>query len=80
MAALSIRQLNDNLSAAIARAEAGEVITVTRHGRPVVELRARSVNRTDDPVWREAYARMMLIMEDSVDFGGPATYEERTGR
>ena len=32
---MGIRELRDSLSETIARVEGGEVVTVTRHGRPV---------------------------------------------
>ena len=81
MTAMSVRELNANLSRAIARAEAGEVIEITRNGRAVVELRAKRVNKMDDPVIRDAHERMMARLHEGISgLGGPATYEERTGR
>lgn len=38
MAEIGIRELKATLSEVVARAERGEVITVTRHGRPVVSI------------------------------------------
>ena len=81
MAALSVRELNDNLSAAIARVEAGEVITITKHGRPVVEMRPKPASKMDDPEWRAAYERMVAGMREGVPgLTAPFTYEERTER
>lgn len=81
MTAMSVRELNANLSRAIARAEAGEVIEITRNGRPVVELRAKRANMMDDPTLRDVHARMMAKLREGVPgLSGPATYEERTGR
>lgn len=40
MADVSIQDLKRNLSAYLARAEAGESLVVTRHGRPVVRIAA----------------------------------------
>ncbi|MBL9078672.1 MAG: type II toxin-antitoxin system prevent-host-death family antitoxin [Planctomycetes bacterium] len=40
MADVSIQELKRNLSAYLARAEAGEALVVTRHGRPVVRIAA----------------------------------------
>lgn len=79
MGVMSIRELNANMSKAIARAEAGEVIEITRNGKPVVEIRATRKNRIDDPEFIKAREKFLS------GFGikgltGPATYEERTGR
>lgn len=38
MAEVGIRALKQNASAVVARAEAGEVVTVTDRGRPVAQL------------------------------------------
>lgn len=38
MIRISIQDLKRNLSACLARAEAGEALLITRHGRPVVRI------------------------------------------
>lgn len=81
MGVMSIREFNANMSKAIARAEAGEVIEITRNGKPVVELRAKQTNRMDDPEYRARYEKMLAGMREGIPgLTGPATYEERTGR
>ena len=81
MGVMSIRELNANMSKAIARAEAGEVIDITRNGKAVVELRAKRKNKLDDPEFRAAYERFVQRMEKGIPgLTGPATYEERTRR
>ena len=81
MGVMSIREFNANTSKAIARAEAGEVIDITRNGKTVVEIRAKRRNKMDDPEFRAAYMRMVQRMEKGIPgLTGPATYEERTGR
>lgn len=81
MAVMSVRELNANLSKALARAEAGEVIEITRNGKAVVEIRAKRANKLDDPQFRAAYERMVKGFEKGIPgLTGPATYEERTGR
>ena len=81
MGVMSIREFNANSSKAIARAEAGEVIEITRNGKAIVEMRAKRKNRIDDPEWRAAYQRMVEGFKEGVPgLTGPATYEERTGR
>jgi len=79
MTALSVRELNNNLSAAIARVEAGEVLTITRHGKPVAEMRPRPASKMDDPEWRAAYERALAGLREGVPgLTGPVTYAERT--
>lgn len=81
MGVMSIRELNANLSKAISRAEAGEVIDITRNGKVVTELRAKRKNKLDDPKFKAAYERMVKGFETGIPgLSGPATYEERTGR
>ncbi|KPF79105.1 hypothetical protein IP88_02625 [alpha proteobacterium AAP81b] len=85
MTAMSIREFNANVSAAIARAEAGETIEISRHGRVVAELRPKAaagrVNKLDDPVFRANYERMLKGLEEGIPgLKGPMTYEERTER
>lgn len=81
MGVMSIREFNANTSKAIARAEAGEVIEITRNGKPVAELRRKQVNRMDDPAYKAARERLLKRMEQGIPgLVGPATYEERTGR
>ena len=81
MGVMSVRELNANLSKALARAEAGEVIEITKNGKPFVELRAMPKSRRDDPEFHAARARILERMERGLPgLKGPATYEERTGR
>lgn len=81
MGVMSIRELNANLSKAISRAEAGEVIEITRNGKVVTELRSKRLNRMDEPEFRAKYEKMMESMRKGIPgLNGPFTYEERTGR
>ncbi len=41
MASMTISELNGNISRAIARVEAGEVIEIFRNNRPVAEIRPK---------------------------------------
>ena len=78
---MSIREFNANTSKAIARAEAGEVIRITRFGKPAVRLIPDRPNRMDDPEYRAARERMLARLEKGIPgLSGPATYEERTDR
>lgn len=81
MGVMSIRELNANLSKALARAEAGEVIEITKNGKPFVELRAKRANKMDDLEYKAKYEKMLAGMREGIPgLNGPATYEERTGR
>lgn len=81
MGVMSIREFNTNMSKAIARAEAGEVIRITRNGKPVARLVPDRQNRMDDPDFRAARERLLASMREGIPgLEGPFTYEERTGR
>ena len=81
MGVMSIREFNTNMSKAIARAEAGEVIRITRNGKPVARLIPDRQNRMDDPEFRAARERLLASMREGIPgLNGPFTYEERTGR
>ena len=80
-ALVSVRELNANVSATLARIESGESLTITKNGKPVAELSPPRQNPLDDPKRRAAIADMLQIMEKGIPgLNGPATYEERTGR
>jgi prevent-host-death family protein len=79
MGVMSIRELNANVSRALSQAEAGEDIVLTRNGKPVLRLTREGVPDVEDRR-KAAVAKLFALMERGIDFGGPATYEERTGR
>ena len=81
MGVMSIREFNANMSKAIARAESGEEIRITRNGKPVARLVPDRQNRMDDPEFRAARERLLASMREGIPgLNGPFTYEERTGR
>ena len=81
MATMTLRELNANVSQAVARAEAGEAIDISKHGKVVAELRPKRASKLDDPVFRANYERMLAGMREGVPgLIGPFTYEERTER
>jgi prevent-host-death family protein len=81
MGVMSIRELNANLSKALSRAEAGEVIEITKNGKPIAELRPKPKNRMDDPEFRAARERLLEGMRKGIPgLKPPYTYEERTER
>lgn len=79
MGMMTMRELNANVSQAVARAEAGEVLSITKHGRPVVEI--RPLPKVRDQAWHDAYARMLERMEKGIGLGpvGTITYEDKHG-
>jgi antitoxin (DNA-binding transcriptional repressor) of toxin-antitoxin stability system len=78
MGVISMREFNANISRAFARVDAGEDMIITRRGKP--PLRLGPAELPDDQKRREeAYKRLCELMDSDIDFGGPATYEERTG-
>ena len=81
MTVMSIREFNANSSKAIARAEAGELIEITRNGKVVARVTAESDNPMNDPDYRAAHQEMMALFRGGLPYlGGAASYEERTGR
>ena len=81
MTLMSLRELNANVSQAVARVEGGETIDITKHGKVVAELRPKRASKLDDPVFRANYERALRGMQEGVPgLVGPATYEERTER
>lgn len=53
MAVVSVAEAKQKLTALIAAAEAGETITITRHGKPVAELKAAAVVPASNREWIE---------------------------
>jgi antitoxin (DNA-binding transcriptional repressor) of toxin-antitoxin stability system len=53
MGALSVRELNSNISRALARVEAGETLDILRNGKVIAELRPK--DRKSNEIWRKAY-------------------------
>jgi prevent-host-death family protein len=49
MAVFSVAEAKDRLPALISAAQAGETVTITRHGAPVVELRSLKAAAGVDP-------------------------------
>ena len=80
MGMISIREFNASVSRTLARVEAGESIDITRNGKVIAELKPKTRRKIDDPEWQAAYIKLKKIMEKGVMSGGPASYEERTGR
>lgn len=79
MGVMSIREFNANISKALLQAEAGEDIVLTRNGKPAVRITREGID-DKEAKRQEAIALLRDMMARGVDLGGPATYDERTGR
>lgn len=78
MGVITVRELNANISKAIARVEAGEVLDIQKNGKVVAEMRPKRPVR--DAEWHAAYQRMMARVEKGMDLGGGrVTYEDKYG-
>jgi prevent-host-death family protein len=79
MPQVSVQELKQSLSAWLARAEAGELIVVTRHGRPLVRIVA-----AEDPQVRvrERFGKTSLhqVVAESVGERALAILDEDRGR
>lgn len=79
MGSLSVRELNANISKALAHVEAGETLDISKNGVVVAELRAKTARRADDPVWRAAFDALMDDVCKGVPFGRTFSHDERNG-
>ena len=79
MSVMSIRELNANVSRALSQAESGEDIVLTRNGKPVLRITREGVNDREERR-QAAVAGLRELLKKKLPLGGPATYEERTGR
>lgn len=68
MGVLSVRELNANISKALARVEAGETIDVAKNGKVFAEIRPKS--RSDNAAWRKAHKDSVNFMRKGLDLGG----------
>lgn len=75
---MSIRELSANTSRGLALAEVEDLI-LTKHGKPWLRVTRDGVE--DGEARRQAaIKRLTELMDEGIPLGGPATYEERTGR
>jgi antitoxin (DNA-binding transcriptional repressor) of toxin-antitoxin stability system len=74
MGAVSIRDLNSNISRIIARVEAGETLDVTRNGRVVAEIRPKRPVR--DAAWWKNYHEMVAAMKRGLPIGAERITED----
>ena len=60
MGAMSVRELNANISKVLARVQAGETLDITRNGKVIAELRPKRPVR--DAAWWKAYDEAIAMM------------------
>ena len=80
MGIISIREFNASVSRTLARVEAGETIEITRNGKIIAELKPKVSRKLNDPERQKAFEELMDFLKEGISLGGPASYEERTGR
>ncbi|MGI8757038.1 MAG: type II toxin-antitoxin system Phd/YefM family antitoxin [Acidimicrobiales bacterium] len=66
MAAVTIRELQDNCGGVIDRVEAGETLVVTRDGQPVAELRPLDRQPLDVATIRIRHANLPAVDPDAL--------------
>ena len=78
MGVISIRELNANISKALARVEAGESLDISKNGRVIAELRPKRPVR--DSAWQKNYDEMAALMRKGLPLGiGKVTPEDKYG-
>lgn len=78
MGVLSIRDLNANISKALARVEAGEVLDISRNGKVIAEIRPKRPVR--DAAWYRAYEESRAFLEKGLPLNvGKITHEDKYG-
>lgn len=81
MGVISIREFNKNLSAAIAKVEAGETLDITKNGKVIAEIRPKPKTRMHDREHQAKWDAMMADLRKGIaGLKAPLTYEERTER
>lgn len=80
MGVMTSRELNANVAQALDRAQAGEIISITRNGTIAAEL--HPPKRIRDQAWHEAFERMKERMRQGLftEPVGTITYEDKHGR
>ncbi len=78
MGSLSVRELNANISKALARVEAGEILDISRNGKVIAELRPKAPVR--DAAWQKAYEESVALLRRGLPLGiGKVTPEDKYG-
>ena len=78
MPSLSVRELNSNISKALARVEAGETLDITRNGKVIAELRPKRPVR-DAAFWQAYRESVELLTKGIPGKIGKITEEDKYG-
>lgn len=65
MRTVTAREANQSFSKLLAQVEAGETVVVTKHGKPVAELRPKPRDKRDDPEWQAAHASVLALLQEA---------------
>ncbi len=82
MREMSVREANQNFSSVIAAAERGETIIITKNGAPVAKITPQPSDRSKDPAWRAAYAKLAKSLNEKPATGfrvGVITEDDKYG-
>jgi antitoxin (DNA-binding transcriptional repressor) of toxin-antitoxin stability system len=78
MSRLSVRELNANISKALARVEAGETIDIAKNGKVFAEIRPKP--RTANAEWRKAHEESVELLRRGLNLGiGKIDEEDKYG-
>jgi antitoxin (DNA-binding transcriptional repressor) of toxin-antitoxin stability system len=78
MAVVSVRELNSNISKALARVEAGETLDISKNGKIVAELRPKGPVR-DGAYWRARRSTEKRLCSGLPLNTGKVTEEDKYG-
>ncbi len=67
MSTVTVRELNANISKAIARVEAGETLEIMKNGRVVAEMRPHM--REQSEAWRRAHKDSATFLRRGINLG-----------
>ena len=70
MRTISLTTANREFSRLIRDVERGEAVLITRCDRPIARLEPYRADRTAEPEWAAAYARMMAQLEEGASLSG----------
>lgn len=77
MGAISVRELNANVSKVLSRVESGETLIITKNGREIAEIGPRD---RADPEWQKAYEATKAFLAEGLPLNaGKITEDDKYG-
>lgn len=70
MSIVGAREANRSFSKILREAESGEVVTITRNGKPVARLEAVASKAASERERKQSLKRLMKLLEKGYDLGG----------